>query len=99
MPKAPPHSRTLKCPCKSKVDFPRSLLHRPAHSLRLDHLVDELGHVLLPVTGVAALDETDELPGPPAAGGVGELEGPQGGRGLLEVGAAGGDLVNEVLNA
>lgn len=40
-----------------------------------------------------------ELPRPPAAGGVGELEGPQEVGGLLEVGAGGDDLVDEILNA
>ena len=55
--------------------------------------------MLLPVTGVTALDVADELPWAPATNGVGELEGPEAGSNLLEVGAAGGDLVDEVLNA
>lgn len=67
--------------------------------LNLDHLVDQLGHVLLPVAGVTALDEADELPGAPAAVGVGQLEGPERRGGLLEVGAAGGNLVDKVLHA
>jgi hypothetical protein len=60
--------------------------------------VDELGHVLLTVSGVTALDVTDELPGPPSAGRVGKLERPERAGGLLEVGTAGGDLVDQVLN-
>jgi hypothetical protein len=64
----------------------------------LDHLVDQLGHVLLPVSGVTALDVADELSRPPSTGRVGELEGPEVGGSLLEVGSAGSDLVNEVLD-
>ena len=66
---------------------------------RLNHLVDELGDVLLAVAGVTTLNVVDELPGAPAAVGVRELEGPESRGSLLEVGAAGGDLVNEVLHA
>lgn len=61
--------------------------------------MDELGHVLLPVSSVTALDKADELPGSPSAGGVGQLEGPESAGGLLEVGAAGGNLVDKVLHA
>lgn len=39
-----------------------------------------------------------ELARPPAAVGVGELERPEEVGGLLEVGAGGDDLVNEILN-
>jgi hypothetical protein len=66
---------------------------------RLAHLVDELADRLLSVPGVTALDVADELLGAPAAQGVGQLERPEEGRGLLEVGSAGGDLVDEVLDA
>lgn len=59
--------------------------------------MNELGHSLLPVTGVTTLNVADELPGPPATGGVRELERPESGSGLLEVGTASGDLVDEVL--
>lgn len=59
--------------------------------------MNELGHGLLPVTSVTTLNVADELPGPPATGGVGELEGPERGSGLLEVGTASGNLVDEVL--
>ena len=61
--------------------------------------MDELRDGLLSVSGITALDVADELSRPPAAVGVGELEGPEEGGGLLEVGAAGGELVNEVLHA
>ena len=43
----------------------------------LVHLADELVDVGLPVTEVTALDEVLELPCPPAASGVRELEGPE----------------------
>ena len=66
---------------------------------RLAHLVDELRDGLLSVSGITALDVADELSGPPAAVGGGELEGPEEGGGLLEVGSAGGELVDEVLHA
>jgi hypothetical protein len=65
---------------------------------QLSHLVDELAHVLLSVSGVTTLDVADELPRPPAAGGVGELEGPERRGDLLEVRSASGDLVDEVLD-
>lgn len=59
--------------------------------------MNELGHGLLPVTSVTTLNVADELPGPPATGGVGKLEGPERGSGLLEVGTASDNLVDEVL--
>ena len=62
------------------------------------HLADELVDVGLPVTEVTALYEVLELPCPPAASGVGELEGPEEVRCLLEVGAGGEDLVHEILD-
>lgn len=60
--------------------------------------MDQLGHVLLPVSGVTTLVVTEELSRPPSTSGVGELEGPKVGGSLLEVGSAGGDLVDEVLH-
>ena len=76
---------------------------KPIHCTRkqtnLVHLADEGVDVLLPVTQVAALDEVLELAGTEATVGVAELEGPQEVGGLLEVGADGVDLVNQVLNA
>lgn len=65
----------------------------------LVHLADESVDVLLTVTKVTTLDEVVELPGPESTSGVGELEGPEEVGGLLEVGADGVDLVDEILNA
>jgi len=65
----------------------------------LVHLPDELVDVLLPVAQVTTLDEVLELPGAEAAGGIAELEGPKEVGGLLEVGADGVNLVDEILNA
>jgi hypothetical protein len=55
--------------------------------------------VLFPVAKVTTLNEVLELAGTEAAVGVAELEGPQEVGGLLEVGADGEDLVDEVLHA
>lgn len=64
--------------------------------LSLDESVD----VLLTVTSGTTLDEVLELSSDtPAAGGVGELEGPQEVGGLLESRANGVDLVDEILHA
>lgn len=60
--------------------------------------MDELAHVLLPVSGITTLDVTEELARPPSTVGVGKFEWPESGSGLLEVGSAGGELVNEVLH-
>lgn len=68
-------------------------------TLNLVHLPDELVDVILPVAQVTALDEVLEFPGAEAAGGVAELEGPEEVGDLLEVGADGVDLVDEVLHA
>ncbi len=65
----------------------------------LVHLPDESVDVLLTVAKVTALNEVLELAGAEAAVGVAELEGPQEVGGLLEVGADGQDLVDEILNA
>ena len=54
---------------------------------------------MLAVAEVTALDEVTELAGAEATGGRGELEGPQEVGGLLEVGADGVDLVDQVLDA
>ena len=62
------------------------------------HLADEVVDVRLAVAGIAALVEAGLL-GDPATGGGVELEGPEEGVALLEVLAAGVDLVDEVLNA
>jgi hypothetical protein len=65
----------------------------------LVHLADESVNVLLTVTGVTTLDIVLELAGTEATVGVGQLEGPQEVVGLLEVGANGVDLVDEILHA
>ena len=70
----------------------------PPNSISLVHLADELVDVGLPVTEVTALDEVLELPCPPAASGVRELEWPEEVGRLLEVGAGGVDLVHEILD-
>jgi hypothetical protein len=65
----------------------------------LVHLADESVDVLLAVAKVTTLDEVLELAGTEATVGVGQLEGPQEVGGLLEVGADGVDLVDEILHA
>ena len=74
----------------------------PANQLRrwkrLVHLPDEGVDVLLTVTKVTTLDVVLELASAEATSGVGELEGPEEVGGLLEVGAGGDDLVDEILN-
>lgn len=65
----------------------------------LVHLADESVDVLLAVAKVTTLDEVLELAGVEATVGVGQLEGPQEVGGLLEVGADGVDLVDEILHA
>ena len=65
----------------------------------LVHLPDELVDELLTVTKVTTLDEVLELAGAETTSGRGELEGPQEVAGLLEVGADGVDLVDQVLDA
>lgn len=55
--------------------------------------------MVLTVAKVTTLDEVLELPGTEATSGVGQLEGPEEVGGLLEVGANGVDLVDQVLNA
>ena len=67
--------------------------------MNLVHLADEAVDVLLTVTVVTTLDEVLELAGVEATSGVGELEGPQEVVGLLEVGANGVDLVDQILHA
>jgi transcriptional antiterminator Rof (Rho-off) len=64
----------------------------------LIHAADELVDELLAVAGITTLGEVDALV-LEAAQGVGELERPQEVVGLLEVGSAGVDLMNEVLHA
>jgi hypothetical protein len=65
----------------------------------LVHLLDERINVLLAVSKVTSLDEVLELSGPEASSWVGELERPQKVADLLEVGANGVNLVDEILDA
>lgn len=65
----------------------------------LVHLADQGVDVLLAVAQVTTLNEVLELAGVEAASGVGQLEGPQEVGGLLEVGADGVDLVDQILHA
>ena len=70
----------------------------PSERESLVHLGNEVVDEVLAVAEVTALDEVTELAGAEATGGRGQLEGPQEVGGLLEVGADGVDLVDEVLN-
>lgn len=65
----------------------------------LVHLADESVDGVLTVAEVTTLNVVLELAGAEATSGVGELEGPQEVGDLLEVGADGVDLVDEVLHA
>jgi hypothetical protein len=65
----------------------------------LVHLADETVDVLLTVTGVTTLNVVLELASAETTGGVGQLEGPEEVVGLLEVGANGVDLVDQILHA
>jgi hypothetical protein len=67
--------------------------------MRLVHLLNETVDEVLAVAEVTALDEVLELAGAETTGGRRELEGPQEVAGLLEVGADGVDLVDQVLDA
>ena len=67
--------------------------------MNLVHLADESVDVLLTVTSVTTLDEMLDLAGVEATVGVGELEGPEEVVGLLEVGANGVDLVDQIFHA
>lgn len=71
----------------------------PRPRANLVHLADESVDVVLTVTSVTTLDEVLDLAGVEATSGVGELEGPEEVVGLLEVGADGVDLVDQVLHA
>lgn len=67
--------------------------------LNLVHLADEVVDGLLTVTKVTTLNVVLELAGTETTSRVGQLEGPQEVGGLLEVGANGVDLVDEILHA
>jgi hypothetical protein len=65
----------------------------------LVHLRNKCVDLVLAVTKVTTLNEVLELSWPEATGWVAELEWPEEVGGLLEVGANGVDLVNEILHA
>jgi len=94
LPAAPPPALRRHRPSLSQ----QNIAKRPPHGLRSVHLPDELVDVALTVAVVAALDEVLELALPPATGRVGELERPEEACDLLEVGADGVDLVDEILD-
>lgn len=71
----------------------------PQKEENLVHLADETVDVLLTVTGVTTLDVVLELASAESTSGVGQLEGPEEVVGLLEVGANGVELVDEILHA
>jgi hypothetical protein len=77
------------------MPIPKPLMRK----LNLVHLADESVDVVLTVTGVTTLDVVPELAGAEATVGVGQLEGPEEVVGLLEVGANGVDLVDQILHA
>ena len=64
----------------------------------LDHLTEKVVDLVLPVAEVSSLDEVVGLLAPSTGGGV-QLEGPQEVGGVLEVGADGQDLVNQIFDA
>jgi len=65
----------------------------------LVHLPDESVDELFPVAKITALDEMSELAWTEATSWVGQLEWPQEVGCLLEVGANGEDLVDQVFDA
>ncbi len=64
----------------------------------LDHLTEKVVDLVLPVAEVTSLDEVVGLLAPSTGGGV-QLEGPQEVGGVLEIGADGQDLVNQIFDA
>lgn len=64
---------------------------------KLVHLTDKVVDLLIPAASLAALNVMQALLGEASQRGR-ELEGPQEVGGLLEGGASGDDLVDEVLN-
>jgi len=87
--------RSSRDPVSRRIWFPC----RHLESKDLVHLADEGVDLLLAVAEVTTLNEVLELARAEAAGGVGQLEGPQEVGSLLEVGADGVDLVDEILHA
>lgn len=96
IPQVPVMTSNAEQPCNILV-----LMTNPLTFLEtiLVHLADEAVNGLLAVTKITTLDEVLELAGAEATGGVGQLEGPEEVGRLLEVGADGVDLVDEILHA
>jgi len=82
------------------VHTPILTISRPIQSQHDSvHLSDESVDVVFPVAQVTSLNEVKELARTEATGRVAELERPQEVASLLEVGADGEDLVDQILNA
>jgi hypothetical protein len=71
---------------------------QPFHT-SLVHLSNKSIDLVFPVTQITALNVMSELSCTETASGVAELEGPEEVRGLLEVGADGEDLVDQIFHA
>ena len=75
---------------------------QPDYSNRFKHLIHLLNqpiNLLLPIPQIAPLDKMLKLPGPESAGGITQLERPEEVARLLEVGAHGEDLMDQILHA
>lgn len=86
-------------PANKHTNPPQTKSSNPKQSNTLVHLSDESVDLLLTVTQVTSLDKVLELASAEATSWVGELEWPEEVGGLLEVGANGEDLVDEILHA
>jgi len=76
--------------------IPRS---NPSTTTNLVHLSDQSIDLVFPVTQVTTLNKMSELASSESSSGVAELEWPQEVGSLLEVGANGEDLVDQILHA
>lgn len=68
-------------------------------STSLVHLANQSVDVVLTIAQITAFDEVLELPRPEPSSGIGQLERPEEVAGLLEVGADGVDLMDDVFHA
>jgi hypothetical protein len=80
------------------LPLPKQIPANPNATI-LVHLPNEGVDMLLTVAEITTLDEVLELARTETTSGVAELEGPEEVGGLLEVGADGEDLVDEILHA
>jgi hypothetical protein len=90
------HLFKRRCKCKENAK-PRGIF-KSQSLLKSIHLPDQFVDLVLAVAQVSALDKVLELPLTEAAGWAVQLEGPQEVRGLLEVGADGVNLVDQILH-